>query len=83
MLAVRWLFPGTEIRIDTRCLDCGEPILVRMRDEDILEVNPTTTVGHMNIPFAKVLTGRSNLGFGLKPYEPLPVGRTREKLVAL
>jgi hypothetical protein len=28
-----------------------------MRDEEILEVNPTTIVGHMNIPFAKVLKG--------------------------
>ena len=62
MLAVRWLFPGTEIRIDTRCLDCGQPILVRMRDEDILEVNPTTTVGHVNIPFAKVLAGEVSWG---------------------
>ena len=62
MLAVRWLFPGTEIRIDTRCLDCGQPIVVRMRDEDILEVNPTTTVGHMNIPLAKLLTGEVSLG---------------------
>ena len=35
MLAVRWLFPGSEVRIDTRCLDCGEPILIRMRDEEI------------------------------------------------
>ena len=62
MLAVRWLFPGTEIRIDTRCLDCGEPILVRMRGEDILEVNPNTTVGHMNIPLAKALTGEVTWG---------------------
>lgn len=62
MLAVRWLFPGTEIRIDTRCLDCGQPILVRMRDEDILEVNPATTVGHMNIPFAKIFTGEVPFG---------------------
>ena len=62
MLAVRWLFPGTEIRIDTRCLDCGQPILVRMRDEDILEVNPATTVGHMNIPFAKIFTGEVPTG---------------------
>ena len=62
MLAVRWLFPGTEIRIDTRCLDCGEPILVRMRDDDILEVNPATTVGHMNIPFATVLKGEISWG---------------------
>ena len=62
MLAVRWLFPRKEIRIDTRCLDCGQPILVRMKDEDILEVNPTTTVGHMNIPFAKILTGEVSWG---------------------
>jgi len=58
---VRWLFPGTEIRIETRCLDCGQPILVRMRDEDILEVNPTTTVGHMNVPFSKIFTGEASL----------------------
>ncbi len=57
MLAVRWLFPGTEIRIETRCLDCGQPIRIRMQDEKILEVDPPTTVGHMNIPFAKVLKG--------------------------
>ncbi len=50
MLAVRWLFPGTEIQIDAQCLDCGQLIHVRMCDEDILEVNPATTVGHMNIP---------------------------------
>lgn len=62
MLAVRWLFPATEIRIDTPCLDCGQPILVRMRDEDILEVNPTTTVGLMNTPFAKILTGEVSWG---------------------
>ena len=57
MLAVRWLFPGTEVRIDTRCLDCGEPILIRMRDEEILEVDPPTTVGHMNVPLSKLLGG--------------------------
>lgn len=62
MLAVRWLFPNTEIRIEARCLDCGEPIVIRMRDEDILEVNPTTTVGHMNIPFAKALAGEVTWG---------------------
>jgi hypothetical protein len=54
---VRWLFPGTEVRIDTHCLDCGEPILIRMRDEEILEVNPPTTVGHMNVPLSKLLAG--------------------------
>jgi hypothetical protein len=62
VLAVRWLFPGTEISIDTSCLDCGQPIRVRMRDEEILEVNPPTTVGHMNIQFAKALTGEVTWG---------------------
>jgi len=62
VLAVRWLFPGTEISIDTYCLDCGQPIRIRMHDEDILEVNPTTTVGHMNMPLAKALTGEVSWG---------------------
>jgi hypothetical protein len=33
-----------------------------MRDDDILEVNPVTTVGHMNIPFARVLKGEISWG---------------------
>ncbi|UFS71241.1 hypothetical protein LPW11_03380 [Geomonas sp. RF6] len=61
VLAVRWLYPGTEIRVDTRCLDCGEPISIRMRDEE-LEVDQKSTVGHMNYPFAKALTGEVTWG---------------------
>ncbi len=30
-LAISWLFPGQEIRIDSPCLDCGEPVMLRMR----------------------------------------------------
>ena len=59
---MRWLFPGTEVRIDTRCLDCGEPITVRMRDDEILEVGPPTTVGHINIPLANILKGETTWG---------------------
>jgi len=62
VLAVRWLFPNTEIRIDTNCLDCGEPITIRMRDNEILEVNPPMVAGHMNIPFSKALTGEVTWG---------------------
>jgi Alkylmercury lyase len=62
-LAVRWLFPGTEVRIDARCLECGEPILVRMRDEEILEVDPATSVGHMNVPFASLLGRKVSHGY--------------------
>jgi hypothetical protein len=50
---VRWLFPGKEVRIDSFCLDCGEPMMIRMKDEDILEANPTTIVGLMSIPIPK------------------------------
>lgn len=62
MLAVRWLFPGSEIRIDSRCLDCGEPITISMRDDEILEVNPPTIVGQINTPFSKALTGEVTWG---------------------
>jgi hypothetical protein len=50
---VRWLFPGKEIQIDSRCLDSGDPIRVRMRDGGILEISPSTAVGHANVPLPK------------------------------
>ena len=50
---MRWLFPGQEVRIDAACLDCGEPIVVRMRDEEILEVDPPEAVGHTVFSFMK------------------------------
>jgi hypothetical protein len=41
-----------------------------MRDEEILEINPATTVGDVNIPFAKALTrevtwGKASSGMNL------------------
>jgi hypothetical protein len=56
-LAVRWLFPGQEVAVDTRCLDCGDLIRVRTRDEEILEIDPESAVGFMPSPFAKSRTG--------------------------
>ena len=44
-----WLFPGQEVQIDATCLDCLEPMLVRMIDGEVLEVEPETIVGHQNI----------------------------------
>jgi hypothetical protein len=49
-LAVRWLFPGREVQVDARCLDCAQPLQVRMRDAAILAVSPKTIVGHANLP---------------------------------
>jgi len=51
--AIRWLFPGQEVLIETRDLATAEPIRVRYRDEEILEVSPATTVGHINNPMWK------------------------------
>jgi hypothetical protein len=57
VLAVRWLFPGQEVQVDSRCLDCGESIRVRMKDEVVLEVTPDTTVGYMTSPFSRSRVG--------------------------
>lgn len=43
---MRWLFPGSLIRIDAPCLDCGEPLVVEMQDEEILTVDPPEMVGY-------------------------------------
>ncbi|HEY5684413.1 MAG TPA: hypothetical protein VIY70_03485 [Acidimicrobiia bacterium] len=56
-LAVRWLFPGSEIVIDSRCLDCGKLVHVRMRDDELLEVTPESAVGYMPSPFARSRAG--------------------------
>jgi hypothetical protein len=52
-LAVRWLFPGKEIRIDARCLDCGEAMLLRFRDEELLEKSPASLVAHVVVPLPR------------------------------
>lgn len=50
-LSMRFVFPGREVTVENGCLDCGDGVIVRMRDEDILEVTPDTAVGHFNPPF--------------------------------
>ena len=50
---MRWLFPGREICIDTLDLATAEPIVLRFRDEEILEISPDTVVGHINVPMPK------------------------------
>ncbi len=36
------------MRIDAICLDCLEPMSLRMRDGEVLEAVPATLVGHQN-----------------------------------
>lgn len=49
--SVTWLFPGETVRIDAPCLDCGEPLIVEMRDGQIDRVDPPAIVGHLNYGF--------------------------------
>ena len=52
-LALSWLFPGKDVRIDCPCLDCGDAISIRMRDGTLLAVEPPTVVGHVNLPASR------------------------------
>ncbi|MBI3965474.1 MAG: hypothetical protein HY329_07545 [Chloroflexi bacterium] len=57
-LAVTWLFPRQLVRIDAPCLDCNEPIRVEMRDGQIQTSDPSTIVGHLNIPYTTAVEDR-------------------------
>lgn len=57
VLAVRWLFPGKEVIVETRCLDCGHPIRLRTCDEEPIDIDPATAVGYMPSPFARSRAG--------------------------
>lgn len=46
-LAIRWLVPGKDVRIEAPCLCCGEHVTVTMHDESY-EVDPTDAVGYTN-----------------------------------
>lgn len=48
------MFSKREVRLDTSCLDCGEPIVVRMKNGEVLESSPETVVGHVNLPLPEV-----------------------------
>jgi hypothetical protein len=39
--------------VDAPCLDCGQPILVEMRDGEVLTREPEDTVGYVAVPFWK------------------------------
>ena len=45
-LAIRWLFPGKLVRVDAPCLDCGEPMALEFRDEEMLLEDPPGLVGY-------------------------------------
>ncbi len=43
---MRWLYPGATIRIEAPCIASGEQLVVEMRDEEILVVDPDEMVGY-------------------------------------
>ncbi len=48
-----WLFPRKLVRIDTVCPDCGESIVVEMRDGNVVLCDPEGAVVHDNEPSDK------------------------------
>jgi hypothetical protein len=59
-VATSWLFPGSIVRVDAPCLDCGEAVRLEMRDGAILAVDSDTVVGHLNAPWK---LGKEDLPF--------------------
>ncbi len=45
--------------MDAPCLDCGEPIVVEMRDEAVLAVKPDSLVGYAYSGFSGPPEGRA------------------------
>ncbi len=44
-LAIRWLVPGKQVRIEAPCLCCGDPVVVTMQDDEY-DVDPVEVVGY-------------------------------------
>ena len=49
--SVTWLFPGQTVRVEAPCLDCGDPLVIEMRDGEFMRVTPPEIVGHLNYGF--------------------------------
>src|SRR5262245_42142970 len=43
--SVTWLFPGEAVRVHAPCLDCGEPVVIEMRDGRRATVVPASIAG--------------------------------------
>jgi len=52
-LAVSWLFPGHEVRIDSLCPDYGEPIRLVMGGGELRSISPDSVVAHINMPVSQ------------------------------
>jgi len=61
-LATCWLFPGQPVRVEAACLDCGDPMVLVIRDGRLETVEPSTVVGHCNSPWS-LLADAKNIPF--------------------
>lgn len=59
-LAVCWLFPDQTITIRAPCLDCGEPMLVEVRNGKLLRMSDPAMMSYVDIPFRQ---WRPNLAY--------------------
>ena len=51
LFAASWLFPGQEVRVETRCPDCAEAITARLKDGELLRLDPPEAVCYTGIAF--------------------------------
>jgi len=49
--SVTWLFPDATVRVEAPCLDCGDTVVVEMRNGRLLTVEPPGVVGPLNYGF--------------------------------
>ena len=47
------------VRIAAPCLDCNEPVVVEMRDGQLVRVDPPEVVGHLNHPWSIMAEDRA------------------------
>ena len=45
--------------MDAPCLDCGAPMVIVMRDEEVMTVEPDTIVGYSTAPIGVQGPGRA------------------------
>lgn len=55
-----FMFPGTAITVDATCLDCGDPLQLRVRDGVVESEQPRGVVGYVDVPTRE---WRANLAY--------------------
>lgn len=52
-LGVWVFFPGKVVQVDTYCRDCGEAMLLKLKDGQVIEQSPDRIVAHLGVPVAR------------------------------